>query len=154
MKKFHITKDNDWYVFFKIPFKIMADYTNDHKLYSKERYGKCYESYFIALKNKLDVVLALIKGEQNFKCMHAFLVGVIDGTQVVYDYTLNLILKKEDYYDLMDVEEISYFTYQDLQALDDVTQEYEEINRFLYVHELLCFPKEITRALTLERKKE
>ncbi len=154
IKKFHIIKDNDWYVFFKVSFKIMADYIKDNKLYSKKRYGECYNSYFIALENKLDIVLALIKGEQNFKCMHAFLVGKLDGVEVVYDYTLNLILKKEDYYDLMDVEEISYFTYQDLQVLDDIIGKSDEINSFIYIHELLCFPKEIAKALTLERKKE
>ncbi len=150
--KWHIKKNGDWYNFNGIDFKLMYEFYKDPELYSLNRYGKCYEkSFSISLNSKLNIGVAICKSERNFEFLHAFLLGLLNGEEVVLDYTLNLILKKEDYYHLLDVLEISYIYNSELKELTANINSNEDMTNSLLLHEVLCFPKELNNlALKLK----
>ncbi len=151
--KWHITKKGNWYNLGNIKFQIMHDYFKDPNLYSLNRYGKCYEKSFIyALMTNLNLAVAICKDEKNFQFLHAYLIGNLKGEEVVLDYTLNLILKKEDYYNLMDAYEISYISNPKLKELERNIHA-SPIKSYLDINEILIFPKRINE-LALKLKKE
>lgn len=150
-----ITKNGKWFNYKGTNFMLFSDIYDDPSLLGLERYGKCIRCHEIALARKMDICSAICKDYKNHKFLHTFLLTKLDGEDCVLDYTLNLVLKKEDYFDFMDVEVISIIRNGDLVEYTTNMLRNNYLGDVIDTFEFLCFPSQVNEAvLSLERAKK
>lgn len=148
--KFGIKKKGNSYFKNGIKFQLLSDFYKDKDLFTSNRYGKCaLESIKIALLTKANIVTAICTDFREVKILHTFLIGYLDSYQkpMVWDYTMNLVMNVEDYYNLCDVEVIKFIKNEDFRTfLENVKiglQHGADIN----LDEFLIFPEEVNEAV-------
>lgn len=150
-----ITKNGRWFNYKGTDFILFSDIYNDPRLLSLERYGKCARSHEIALEMKTDICTGICKDYKNHRFLHTFLLGIIDGEACVLDYTLNLVLKKDDYFNFMDVDVVSMIKNSNLVEYTINLLKNRNLGEVIDSHEFLCFPEQVNEAvLRLERAKK
>ncbi len=102
----------------------------------------------------LDVCAVICKDFRNHAYLHTFIQDTIDGESFVMDYPHNLVLKKQDYFHIMDVEVVSIIKNKDLVEYTANLLRNPDLGRVIHQHEFLCFIKQVNEAvLRLEREK-
>lgn len=137
-------------------FKLLSDIYSDPLLFSLDRYGKCaIISTKIACETSCDIVTGICTDFRGDKFVHTFLVYQNQsGIFYVFDYTKNLVMEKDDYYDLCEVEELKYIPNELFREYYHNLSEHRDyfgLNVTLF--EFLCFPEDVTESvLKLTRK--
>ena len=152
-KKDEFIKNGPFYNHKGVSFAILSDYYYDEFLKTPVRFGRCHiASYAIAINSFFDTVTMICTDFQSGKdFLHTVL--YTKETNEVIDYTLNLIMDKDIYFDLMNARAVSYITNENIKELDkNVRLSTKELKDNINVKELLCFPEEINN-LALKLKK-
>lgn len=154
MEQWGIETSGNAYIFEGIKFQLFSRVLQDHKLYSKERYHQCHlASFYLAQVLELSVVTAKCIGYSDNSFLHSFVLDEQRG--LVYDYCLNVIMSKSNYYDLFDVNEIVKIEYADLIDYYKILEKTSMANENIDYKEVVTFPTEIKEALLrLERTKK
>jgi len=153
-----IKKLNGVYYYKGYTFGLFYDCYQDNDLFSMKRYGRCHEmsSLILSKEQKLKMVTAICRTFKNIPFLHSFLIWKDEfNKEYVYDYTENLVMNKEAYFDLLDVEVINVMDYDTLKIFLEAYESNKEQYKYINITELLCFPNQIKEAiLKLERTKK
>lgn len=146
-----ISKCKDHYVLKGYEFNPLSTiYTKYEKeLTSLNRYHKCHEA---ALRELFDLdidyyVLAKINDRNGSRCLHSFVIK----DDYVYDYTLNLIMQQDMYFDLMDVTIINKMTKDELLYKFEELKKYKNNDLQINLPEFYAWPDEILMTLKMKR---
>lgn len=106
------------------------------------RYGSCYSVNMIISQNIKDsyLVTGLIPFEDGIKHKHAY----VEYKDYVIDYTKNLIIKKEKYYELLKVQELGKIKSEDIPMVFNLLLENGILNTDRY---MATFGNEIVEDL-------
>lgn len=157
---YRIKEKDGLYSYKKIQFRVLAEYLQDMQnlLYSKEREGKCGDlSSSICLKYSDTSIVTAVCDNPDFReksrFLHTFVIKKEGNRKYVLDPTLNLIIEKEVYQELMNAQIISDISreryYTDLCYLRDL-----DLGSSIVLCEYLCFPKQVlegAKKLALKR---
>lgn len=151
--KYGVIKRKKEFTLKGIKFKIFYDCYKDKDLFSLKRYGQCYlMSYQIALRNPFDIVTAVCRSDTNIDFLHTFLLYNKDGEEFAIDYTRNIILRKQDYYNLYDVREVKRIANEDFKKYVKLLEGHSSaIGDKLTLSEILCFPEQIAEFILTKR---
>jgi len=155
--KYGIKRTKKAYSYRGFNFELFSDSCTDKRLLSPDRYRKCIEmSINFALIMKLDIITGICTDFRDNKFLHSCLIGRDkDGKTYIFDYTRNLIMPKDEYYDLLDVEEIAILSNKDIKSIYEMIESYPDFFNSIGLSsfEVACFPKEIKEALSRELRK-
>lgn len=133
-----------------IEFQLLSDFYKDENLFTSNRYGKCaLQSIKVALLTKANVVTAICTDFREVKILHTFLIGYVDNfpKPMVWDYTMNLVMSVEDYYNLCDVEVIKFIKNDDFRTFLENIKLGLQYGAEISSDEFLIFPEEINEAI-------
>lgn len=153
LKAFEMERKNGYYNFHDISFKLFYEMISDPILFSLERYGNChFDSVILSKTVHCDVITAICRDYKNYPFLHSFIViKNTNGDEFIGDSSLNIIMKKDLYYALLDVHELTRISESELKELIDIITRNRELVDIDY-REMLCFPNEIKEGiLKLER---
>ena len=152
-----IKKNRDGYIikqgkrqYFFYKMDQFVDEETGEILKTGERYGKCCTAsmkYAYNSDKECEVVIGHIN-YSNTKMLHALFVEKYPDGDIVYDYTKNLVMKKEDYFDLTNYEVINVVTGKKIKKDID----YLEAFKYIPTKAYLCFRDEIIRDLKKNKK--
>jgi len=156
-RKMGVKKDGKKYSHNDISFIMLSDvYPNNHDILKSPRRVNCTFSDAIILMltyNDSTLTIAHELDSKGIRRLSAF-VNVDDS---IYDFSKNLIMDREDYFKLYNVEPLRSYSCEEYKKLQsEVTTLTKEINKGshqinmsdIYDFELLCWPEEILAALT------
>ena len=105
----------------KYNFKMMDDYMESNQvkeeLRSDERYRKCGEMA-ISIAYSVDENVNIIIGYLNMfngKIIHSVIERFKDSESYIFDYTRNLVMRKEDYFDITNFKVLNIVKNSDLK---------------------------------------
>ena len=123
---------------------------NKEELRSEKRIGKCIHKS-IGLANSYDgkckVSIGYIYNNTD-KILHSVFIRYDNDEEYVYDYTMNLIMKKDDYIDLFDFNIINEINGNDIKKDKSIILNIEYMSSKFY----LCFRDEIIENLDKNSK--
>ena len=138
----------DYYSYKGISFSLLSDFFPDETLLSEERFGKCHTaSYSMAICSSLDLLTLMCTDFQSGKdFLHTVL--LIQDTDEIIDYTLNIIMNKQLYFRLMNARIIKYISNEKIKMIDNnIRKSTSNVKKNINVKELLCFPDEINNLV-------
>lgn len=114
--KWKIKKEGRIYNLDGITFELLYDILPEEDLFSNKRIGTCHiMSHAIAYNSTCDVITAFCSdfrsGYEDY--LHSF--AYDSKTNKVLDYTLNIIMNKDDYFKLLNVRPIKVLKNSDLK---------------------------------------
>lgn len=68
-------------------------------------------------------------------------------TDQVFDYTLNLVMGKDTYYELFNVRVVKILKNADLKRISSLIRLHPEISRYIDLKEYFCFLEETEKAV-------
>ena len=146
---FQVKKKDGKYYLAEIPFELFYDYYHDEKLFSTIRYKECHKkSHAIAYNSdRFDVVTAKCSNymTDNKEYLHTFLYD--SKTDQVFDYTLNLVMGKDTYYELFNVRVVKILKNADLKRISSLIRLHPEFAKFIDIKEYFCFPEATEEAV-------
>lgn len=106
------------------------------------RYGSCFHTSMIIASNleNSNLITGLLLLKDNKKCLHSY----VEYNGYVIDYTKNLIMKKENYENLLKIQELSVIKSEEINSIYNLLVENEVLNNTKYI---VTFGQEITRDL-------
>ena len=149
----NIKKDNNSYILKhnkkEYPFSILSDYEIqefDKKILKTEKRYKQRLSRTLKLACSMDLVNPRVAlGHSSIIRLHAIIIFQDNGTDKIIDYDKNLIMKKDDYYELFDYKEINTIDKYDLYKINIIM---DELDDYSHIYEYLIFTKEIFKELS------
>lgn len=149
----NIKKDNNSYILKhnkkEYPFSILSDYEIqefDKKILKTEKRYKQRLSRTLKLACSMDLVNPRVAiGHSSFNRLHTIIIFQDNGTDKIIDYDKNLIMKKDDYYELFDYKEINIIDKADLYNIYYIT---DTLADYSHIYEYLIFTKELFKELS------
>ena len=123
---------------------------NKEELRSNSRLGQCiYKSMTFAINydGNCKIIVGYLDNNSD-KILHAVFLEYDDNKEFVFDYTMNLIMKKEDYMELFDFKVINKIDGKDIKKDIYLLYSLEYISSKFY----LCFRDEFINSLKKNNK--
>ncbi len=153
-KKEEFIKMDQYYYHRGVTFSILSDFYYDEFLETPRRFGKCHvASYTIAMNSDFDLMTMICTDFQSGKdFLHTILYS--PDSDIIIDYTLNLIIDRETYFRMMNSRVVSIISNSKIKMLDErLRNSVDEVKQNVNVKELLCFPDEINDTILKFKKK-
>lgn len=152
--KLGIEKYKDGYIFNGIIFDLFSDINKDPRLLRRDRYHQCHiASFALALGLNSSIVTAKVIDWFDNSFLHTFILS--EENDLVIDYSFNIMMRKSDYYNLLDVTEVVKIDYPELVEYRELLFSCNAVVGNIDYKEIVTFPTEIKEAiLKLEKRKK
>ena len=148
-------KEKNYYLYRDIKFRVLAEAipSLSKLLYSVNRNGTCFKSSLDICHNLEDskIITALCKEiavAEDERFIHSVVAKAReDGVEVVFDATLNILMEKDKYLELLEAKIISEIDRE--KIISDITYLQEnnvDIDR-VTLTEYLCFPEQVMEGV-------
>lgn len=150
MNKYHIIPENDMYRVkdTKVIFSLFYDFCPAPELFTINRTGHCFSvAIELGSSEKVSIVTSICKDYNNRDFLHTFVISEQEEPWV-FDYSLNLIMPKTTYYELLNVREIKVLNNADFRHYYKILRNnISKVSGQINEDEFLVFPESITNAL-------
>ena len=150
LKEFNIQKEKDYYTYENIKFNILAELITTLKstLYSTSRCATCFtiSTKICLMQPKSRIITAMCEDifhKIHEPFLHSFvtITNPHDNQEYVLDGTMNIIINKQEYLNLLKAKIISDISKKELITAINIFSELKIQNEITLL-EYLCFPKE------------
>ncbi|MBR3117200.1 MAG: hypothetical protein IKF36_04925 [Bacilli bacterium] len=137
----------------KYYFALLDTFFDDEireDLRSDNRKGKCIQTSMSMAYNYEDdckIMIGYIDNNKD-KILHAVFVGCIEGMEIVFDYSKNVAMKKEDYIEINDYKVINEVSGKDFKEDYEYIKQLNSLSSKFY----LCYRDEIMKDIKKNEK--